>query len=81
MLCMSSGMLPSYRLGCASAWLVYVVVVVYGQGRVHQRLQRGAVGLGWCHYASQMADDHAAVDMAATPLTRNSPHQKTRRNR
>jgi hypothetical protein len=26
-------------------------VVVYGPGRVHQRLQRGAVGLGWCCYA------------------------------
>ena len=24
MLCMSSGMLPSYRLGCASAWLADV---------------------------------------------------------
>ena len=24
LLCMSSGMLPSYRLGCASAWLAYV---------------------------------------------------------
>jgi hypothetical protein len=30
MLCMSSGMLPSYRLGCASAWLADIFVVVFG---------------------------------------------------
>jgi hypothetical protein len=32
---------------------------------VHKRLQRGAVNLGWCQYARQMADDHdhAAVDV------------------
>ena len=56
----------SYRLGCASAWLPDMFVVVYSPGRVHQRLQRGVIGLGWCHYASLMADDdHAVVDMAA----------------
>ena len=66
-LCFTSSGLPSYtyRLGCASAWLADVVVVVYGPGRVYQRLQRGAVGLGSCHYARQMANDHAAVDLAA----------------
>ena len=64
-LCFTSSVLPSYRLGCGSAWLADVVVVVYGRGRVHWRLQRGVFGLGWCHYARQMADDHAAVDMAA----------------
>ena len=51
MLYMSSGMLRSYRFGCASAWLVDVVVIVYGPGRVHRRLQRGSVGLGWSRYA------------------------------
>jgi hypothetical protein len=28
-----------------------VCVIVYGSGRVHQRLQRDAVGLGWYCYA------------------------------
>ena len=64
-LCFTSSGLPSYRLGCASDWLADAVVVVYGPGRVHQRLQRGDVGLGSCHYARQMANDHAAVDLAA----------------
>ena len=48
MLRMSCGMLPLFRLGCASAWHADDFVVVYGPGRVHQRLQRGAVGPGWC---------------------------------
>jgi hypothetical protein len=66
-LCFTSNGLPSYRLGCASAWLADVFVVVYGPGRVHQCLQRGTVGLNYsgAYYARQMADDHAAVDMAA----------------
>ena len=54
-----------------TGWVVLVLglqmllEVVYGPGRVHQRFQRGAVGLGSCHYARQMANDHAAVDLAA----------------
>ena len=47
-LCFTSSVLPAYRLGCASAWHADDFVVVYGPGRVHQRLQRGAVGVGWC---------------------------------
>ena len=34
---------------------------------MYQRLQRGAVGLGWYHYARQMTEMstvHAAVDVA-----------------
>jgi hypothetical protein len=60
-------MLVCHRTG----WVVLVLgwrmffVVVYGPGRVHQRLQCGAVGLSWCYYARQMADDRAVVDMAA----------------
>ena len=45
-LCVTSSGLSSYRLSCASAWLADAFVDVYGPGRVHQRLQRGAVGLG-----------------------------------
>ena len=47
----SSGMLLSYRLGCDCAWYAAIFVVVYGPGLVHQRVQRGAVGLGRCRYA------------------------------
>ena len=64
-LCFTSSGLPSHRLGCASAWLPEVFVAIYRQGRVHQRLQHGAVGQGGCHYASQVAYGHAVVDMIA----------------
>ena len=44
-------MLLSYRLGCDCAWYAASYVVVYGPGLVHQRVQRGAVGLGRRRYA------------------------------
>ena len=44
-------MLLSYRLGCDCAWYAAIFVVVYGPGLVHQRVQRGAVGLGSGRYA------------------------------
>ena len=46
-----SGMLLSYRLDRDCAWYAAIFVVVYGPGLVHQRVQRGAVGLGRCRYA------------------------------
>jgi hypothetical protein len=51
-----------------------IFVAVYCAGRVHQRLQRGAVGLGWCHYDRQMADDHVVVDMAVRSQASRIPN-------
>ena len=51
MLCMDCVMLLLYRLSCACAWYAAIFVVVSGQGQAHQRVQRGAVGLGKCQYA------------------------------
>ena len=69
---MSSGMIAIHRTG----WVVLVLgmhvflLVVNGRGGVYQRLQRGAVSLGWCLVSLRSLDekitnDRAVVDMAA----------------
>jgi hypothetical protein len=49
-LCVTHGRLLSYWLACALSWHPDLFVAGLRPGRVHNRLQRGAVGLGeWGH--------------------------------